>query len=110
VRGTLAKRYESLLRMLLLTPMGSLPWAPRFGTTLHLLRTQPIQEGDAEVVEAELSVQVATWVPDIVVTGVQLVQDPTTFRVTVSVSWILPSMTPGSTQPILDNQLTTVEA
>jgi len=109
-RGVLAARFSSALRCLLLTPLGSLIWAPDFGTTLHLLRTQHVTEEDAELSRVELSMACARWIPDIRIDAASVDQNPNDFVVTVSVEWSLPSVGPsGTREAILKKQLVTVE-
>jgi phage baseplate assembly protein W len=100
-RGTLVDRYESALRVLLLTPLGFLPWAPTFGTNIHKYRTQSVGEGDAQILEAELRMAISGWIPDIQVMGIELDQNPDDFKLTITVVWALPSVTPGAIEPIL---------
>jgi len=109
-RGTLAARYSSALRCLMNTLRGSLIWAPDFGTTLPLLRTQHVTEEDAELARVELSMACARWIPDIRVMSVTVDQNPNDFTVTVTTVWDLPSVSPGSSgsEPILKKQIVAV--
>jgi phage baseplate assembly protein W len=108
-RGTLSERYESALRFLLLTPLGSLVWAPFFGTRVHVYRTQNITEQDRDVMKAELEISIARWIPDIVVTAILVDKAPNSDRMSLTVWWDLPSAQPGAVEAILKNQQTTVE-
>jgi phage baseplate assembly protein W len=108
-RGVLDDRFASALRFLLLTPLGALVWAPHFGTRVHLYRTQHVTGQDKDVIAAELEISIAQWIPAIAVTDIVIDQAPDSFRLSVTVRWMLPSAQPGGGEPILTNQETTVE-
>ena len=70
---TLATRYEAAIRHMLLTPLGSLYYAPDYGTLFYRLRTQsfplkaldPESENKLAVATAHLRQMTAKYIPDI---------------------------------------------
>lgn len=92
--GTMAERYRAALHHLVRTKRGSLPWAPAYGTLVHLYRTQSISEQDETELLAELTTDVQTWIPDIVLLNVKVSQDMETIdddeRLPIEITWGIP--------------------
>lgn len=65
--GTLGERYRAAMHHLVRTPLGSIIWAPTFGTRLHQFRTQSINEAEQTLLFGELQRSIGLWIPDIVV-------------------------------------------
>ena len=85
--GALATRYTSAIRHLLRTPIGSIVWAPVFGTRLHLFRTQAINEEDETLLAGEIGQAVRTWIPDITLLAVEFDSNPDSETLEITVSW-----------------------
>lgn len=64
-RVTLAERFEAAIRHLLMTPLGSLFYAPDYGTNIHLLRTQAMDPEAIGVYQANLVQAASMYIPDI---------------------------------------------
>lgn len=92
--GTMAERYRAALHHLVRTKKGSLPWAPEYGTLLHLHRTQSLSEQDETDLLAELTTDVQTWVPDVMLLKVVVSQEMKTIdddeRLPLEITWGIP--------------------
>jgi phage baseplate assembly protein W len=90
----MGERYRAALHHLVRTQRGSIPWAPEYGTLIHLYRTQSIADQDVTELLAELTTSVQTWVPDIRLLGVKLATDLETMeddeRLSIEIAWGIP--------------------
>jgi len=100
--GTIAKRYTAAIRHLVRTPLGSLIWAPNFGTRLHIFRTQALTDVDKTLSASEIASAMARWIPDVVLLGVEFDKNPDSETLEVTVVWAIQDASgvgTGSDQP-----------
>lgn len=92
MRAGMGTRLEAALISLLLTPLGSYPWNPKYGSSLYRLRTQsdPYEVLDAQIM-LELQMGVAQWIPDMSLLDVQARMIPSEQKLEVNVLWGVPS-------------------
>lgn len=85
--GTLAERYKAAMHHLVRTPVGSIIWAPSYGTRLHLLRTQALNDEDETLLAGEISQAMQSWIPDITLLSVEFDKDPDSETLEISIAW-----------------------
>lgn len=90
--GVMGKRYTSAVHHLLRTPYGALPWEPTYGSKIHQMRTQSINEPDRIFLQTDLQNGMAHWIPDIVLIDMQfelgtVAEDE---KLTIIVTWGIP--------------------
>jgi len=109
IRGSMAARYEAAIKNLLRTPLGHYPWAPTYGTTIYLHRTQsePYVEGNTAM-EAELSLAFKQWLPDVTLLGTKAQMEPSLQRWKLTVGWGIPAQRGGRVTYIVGPVQTTV--
>lgn len=94
--GSLAPRLEAALRHLIRTPIGSLPWAPLYGTRLDLYRTQSFPSEVYLALREELRSAIATWIPDIRLQALDIEANPDNDVLIVKIAWGVPTISPGA--------------
>lgn len=88
MRGALGRRLEAALWSFLRTPLGTYPWNPKYGTSIHRLRTQsePYEDVEGSLL-AELQMGIRQWIPDMTLIGVTVQMLPAKQKLEVKVSW-----------------------
>ena len=87
VTGTLAERMSAALRHLVRTPLGSIIWAPDYGTEFHLLRTQIVSPEDEMIHVGKLQSAAGRYIPDMTLLGLKLQGHPNEEKLDVIVTW-----------------------
>ena len=85
--GTLAKRYEAAVHHLLRTKIGSILWAPSYGTRLDQFRTQSVTDTDQTLLAGEIASSFRIWIPDITMLSVDFDNNPYSETLEVTVVW-----------------------
>jgi len=104
----LAKRYETAVRQLLMTPIGSLYADPGYGTTIYRLRGQPLNPGKIGVMLAQLRDACGKYIPDIQVIDLQAKIDQDEEKLQVLCVWIIRNATAQSHGKLAGQKATTV--
>lgn len=86
---SLAERYETAIRQLLMTPVGSLYADPSYGTTIYKIRGQPLNPGKIGIVLAQLRDVTAKYIPDIQIIDLQAEVDQDDMKLKVTCTWII---------------------
>ena len=97
VTGAMGQRYETAMRVLLLTPRGSMIWEPRFGTRIYELRTQVAGDIEVSRIRTELESAIRTWLPDIALLDLTAGRDPDSEELELKVTWGIPNADIGAT-------------
>jgi len=91
--GVLYARYHAAVHNFVRTPLGSLRWAPGYGSLVDELRTQNVTPELATEHESLLILGLQTFIPDIVVLAVKFYKEPQSSELTVKIIWDIPNAT-----------------
>ena len=107
-REKLAKRFEAAVKHLVRTPKGSLYMDPEYGTELYKLRTQTVSDDEVGVQRPFLAQQFARYLPDLILTDLQISMDHEHEKLTISVYWIIRGAERAMHGDLADPKKTTV--
>ena len=108
VMVTLAKRYESAIRSLMLTPLSSLYYAPDYGTIFYRMRTQGVSVDKISMAMAQMRRAVSLYIPDVQIVDVtvELQDDQQTLRLVCT--WLIRDATANEHGDLANQRQTTV--
>ncbi len=91
---SLAERFESAIRHLLITPRGSLYYAHDYGSNISQLRTQGMNQDLISIALAQLRQATAKYIPDIQIVDLAAEIQEDDQKLRINATWIIRDATP----------------
>jgi len=107
-RAMLATRYEAAIRHLLMTPRGSLWYAPDYGSMVSELRTQGMNRDKISMTLAALRQACTRYIPDVQIVDLTVEIQDDEQKLRIVAIWLIRDATPGLHGELADRKATTV--